>query len=167
MTAAIEKAERDLNNLEEQRNALFTRAKLLFKERDQISFAALTSGDKRAKDRLREINLEDVSLSANLASVEAARKVARANLAEAKAVEAQAANNAKALQIAALKTAFVDNGINAGDALADFVGSIMEMKQQRDEMEALGVKAPTSRQFQVNAIIAIKTVIQHVRRQVI
>src|SRR6478609_2899079 len=76
----IKKAERDLSNLEEQREALFSRAKLLSKERDKTAFAALTAGDKKAKDRLREINLEDVGLSANIASVEAALTVARANL---------------------------------------------------------------------------------------
>jgi hypothetical protein len=62
--------------LEEQRETLFSRAKLLTKERDQIAFAALTANDKKAKERLREINLEDVALSANVASVEAALTVA-------------------------------------------------------------------------------------------
>jgi hypothetical protein len=160
VTKEIEKAERDLGNLEEMRESLFSRAKTLSKERDAIAFAALTAGDKKAKERLREINLEDTSLGANVASVEAALTVARQNLAAAKTAEAQAADIEKAKAIAALKTAFVDNGINAGDALSDFIGSIMEMKQQRDDMEALGITAPTSRQFQVNAIIAIKTILQ-------
>jgi hypothetical protein len=54
MTTTIEKAERDLNNLEEQREALFSRAKLLSKQRDQIAFAALTAGDKQSKVKLSE-----------------------------------------------------------------------------------------------------------------
>jgi hypothetical protein len=74
--------------------------------------------------------------------------------------EAFTADREKAKQIAVLKTSFVENGINAGDALSDFVGSILEMRQQRDDMEALGIRAPHSRQFQVGAIIAIKTMIQ-------
>src|SRR6476619_6449914 len=102
MTKEIEKAERDLNNLEEQREILFSRAKLLSKERDQIAFAALTAGDRKAKDRLREINLEDVGLSANVASVEAALTVARANLKAAQHGEAIAADHEKAKAIAAL-----------------------------------------------------------------
>lgn len=159
MTKEVEKAERDLNNLEEQRENLFHRARQLSKQREAIAFAALT-GHKQAKEKLREINLEDVNSSANIASVEAALTVARANLNTAKAAEAQAADRAKAQQIAALKTAFIENGINAGDALSDFVDSLLEMSKQRDDMEALGIKAPTSRQFQVHAIIAIKTILQ-------
>src|SRR5260370_1818601 len=92
----IEKAERDLNNLEEQREALFSSAKSLSKRRDQIAFAALTAGDKTSKDKLREINLEDISNAASIASVEAALTVARANLSSAKAAEVQAADRAKA-----------------------------------------------------------------------
>jgi hypothetical protein len=64
------------------------------------------------------------------------------------------------MQIAALKKDFIENGIIAGDALDDFVGSLMEMRKQRYDMEALGLKAPTSRQFQVSALIAIKTALQ-------
>ena len=160
MTKEIEKAERDLNNLEEQREVLYSRAKTLSKERDAIAFAALTANDKKAKERLKEINDEDTGLTANVASVEAALGVARQNLAQAKAAETRSADIEKAKAIDALKIAFVENGINAGDALSDFIGSIMEMKQQRDDMEALGINFPTSRQFQVGAIIAIKTIIQ-------
>jgi chromosome segregation ATPase len=160
MTTPLEKAERDLNNLEEQREALFSRAKLLSKQRDQIAFAALTAGDKKAKEKLSEINAEDTGLAANIASVEAALTVARSNVANAKQAEAVLADRAKAEQIRALKVAFVENGINAGDALSDFVGSLLEMMQQRDQMQALGLTAPTSRQFHVSALIAIKTVLQ-------
>jgi hypothetical protein len=160
MTTPLEKAERDLNNLEEQREALFSRAKLLSKQRDQIAFAALTAGDKKAKEKLSEINAEDTGLAANIASVEAALTVARSNVANAKQAEAAAADKAKAEQIRELKAAFVENGINAGDALSDFVGSLLEMMQQRDEMQALGLTAPTARQFHVSALIAIKTVLQ-------
>jgi hypothetical protein len=44
MTKEIEKAERDLNNLEEQREALFSHAKRLSKQREAVAFAALTGG---------------------------------------------------------------------------------------------------------------------------
>jgi hypothetical protein len=160
MTNELEKAHRDLNNLEEQREILFSRASKLSKERDQIAFAALTAKDKKAVDRLKEINAEDIGLAGNIASVESALTVARAHLKEAQQGEAIAANQSKAQQIAELKTAFVENGINAGDALADFIGSIMEMKKQRDDMEALGIKTPSSRQFHVNTVIAVKTMLQ-------
>src|SRR5882757_3496669 len=101
MTKEIEKAEKDLNNIEEQREALFSRAKLLSKQREQVAFAAHT-GDKQAKARLADINAEDIGLASNIASVEAALVVARANLKAAQQVEASAADIEKAKQIAAL-----------------------------------------------------------------
>jgi hypothetical protein len=117
VTKAIEKANCDLASLEEQREALFSRAKLLTKERDQIAFAALTANDKRARERLKEINTEDTSLGANLASVEAALVVARQNLSDAKAAEAQAADRANALALREKLKRFVELGLILDDCL--------------------------------------------------
>lgn len=49
MTKEIEKAERDLNNLEEQKETIFSRAKLLSKERDRIAFAALNGSRQESQ----------------------------------------------------------------------------------------------------------------------
>jgi hypothetical protein len=117
VTKAIEKANCDLASLEEQREVLFSRAKLLTKERDQIAFAALTANDKRARERLKEINTEDTSLGANLASVEAALVVARQNLSDAKAAEAQAADRANALALREKLKRFVELGLILDDCL--------------------------------------------------
>ena len=160
MTKEIEKAERDLASLEEQRESLFSRAKLLSKERDQIAFAALTSNDRKAKDRLREINLEDTSLGANLASVEAALTVARQHLSDAKAAEAQAADRANALALRERLKKFVELGLILDDCFADFVSASKEMKTTLDDIHALGQVAPTAMQFKVNADLAFKTAIQ-------
>jgi hypothetical protein len=160
MTANIEKAERDLNNLEEQRETLFSRAKLLSKERDQIAFAALTAGDKKAKDRLREISMEDISLSSNLASVEAALTVARQNLADAKAAEAQAADKANALALREKLKKFVELGLILDDCFTDFRTAAIEMKSVLDDIHNLGQVAPTAMQFKVNCDLAFKTAIQ-------
>jgi hypothetical protein len=156
----IEHAERDLNNLEEQRETLFSRAKLLSKERDQIAFAALTAGDKKAKDRLREINLEDISLAANIASVEAALTVARANLKAAQAAEAQAADHEKAKHISELNAKLKEELDNADDAFADAIGSVLSARSLLMEMHTLGLAWPTDQLFRINAVAAIKTVIQ-------
>jgi hypothetical protein len=160
MTTAIEKATRDLDSLEEQRENLFSRARLLSKERDQIAFAALTAGDKKAKERLREINLEDIGLTANVASVEAALTVARANLNTAKAAEASAADIEKAKQIAALNAKLKEELDNADDALSDAIGSVLSARALLMEMHALGLSSPTDQLFRINAVAAIKTAIQ-------
>jgi hypothetical protein len=160
MTKEIEKAERDLNNLEEQRESLFSRAKTLSKQRDAIAFAALTAGDKQSKEKLREINLEDVGLAANVASVEAALVVARSNLATAKQVEASTADHEQASLLQKHLLRFVELGAVADDAAMALTSSIIEMKNLREEMERLGVTAPTGMQFQVNGLVALKTMLQ-------
>jgi hypothetical protein len=160
VTKAIEKANRDLASLEEQREAIFSRAKRLHKERDAIAFAALTANDKQAKDRLREINLEDTSLGANLASVEAALVVARQNLSDAKAAEALAADRANALALREKLKRFVELGLILDDCFADFRTAAIEMKSVLDDIHNLGQVAPTAMQFKVNCDLAFKTAVQ-------
>jgi hypothetical protein len=159
MMKEIEKAERDLASLEEQREAIFSRAKLLRKERDAIAFAALTAGDKKAKERLREINLEDTNLGANLASVEAALTVARDNLVQAKAAQAQAADRANALALREKLKRFVELGLVLDDCFADFRSAAIEMKSVLDDIHNLGQVAPTAMQFRVLCDLAFKTAV--------
>jgi hypothetical protein len=160
MTTAIEKAERDLNNLEEQRETLFSRAKLLSKERDQIAFAALTAGDKKAKARLSEINAEDTGLAASIASVEAALAVARVNLETAKGAEAIASDKANALALRDKLAKFVELGLVLDDCFVDFRSASLEMIQVLSEIHTLGQAAPTVQQFKVNCDLAFKTAVQ-------
>jgi hypothetical protein len=160
MTTEIEKAERDLNNLEEQREALFSRARLLSKQRSSIAFAALTAGDKTAKAKLSEINAEDTGLTANIASVEAALVVARSNLAAAKAAEALAGDREQALALRAKLARFKELGEILDDCFADFKSAAIEQKQVLDDIHKLGQAAPTAQQYRVLAEIALKTAIQ-------
>jgi hypothetical protein len=160
MTTAIEKAERDLNNLEEQREALFSRAKLLSRQRDQIAFAALTAGDKQSKAKLADINAEDTGLAANIASVEAALTEARSRLETAKHGEAIAADRGKAKQIAELNAKLKEQLDDANDAFADAIESVLSARALLMEMHALGVTSPTDQLFKINAVAAIKAAIQ-------
>jgi hypothetical protein len=160
MTKEIERAERDLNNLEDQREVLFSRAKHLSKQREQVAFAALT-GDKQAKAKLAEINAEDVSQAASIASVEAALTVARANLANANAAAASAADRDRANRIAALNAKLKEELDNADDALSDAIGSVLGARALLMEMHALGVSSPTDQMFRINSVAVIKTVLQN------
>jgi hypothetical protein len=160
ITKAIEKAERDLASLEEQREVIAGRAAKLDKERKSIAFAALTAGDKAAKAKLSEINAEDISLSANIASVEAALTVARANLATAKAAEAKANDRANALALRERLKKFVELGLILDDCFADFVSAAKEMHTTLDDIHALGQAHPDAQQFKVNADLAFKTAIR-------
>ncbi|SDJ18007.1 MULTISPECIES: hypothetical protein [Bradyrhizobium] len=155
----LEKATRDLNSIEEQREALISRAKLLNKQREAVAFAAHT-GDAKAKEKLRGINLEDIGLASNIASVEAALVVARANVANAQAAEAQSADRTKAEQIAGLNAQFREQLHDAEDALADAISSVLTAKELLSQLHSLGVTSPTDPMFRINSIIAIKTALQ-------
>lgn len=158
MTTEIEHAERDLNNLEEQREAIFSRTKLLDKQREQIAFAAHT-GDKKAKDRLKEINTEAASQGQDIASVEAALTVARNNLNAAKAKEARAADRAQAEQLHAKAAQLKELGEGLDDCFADFHSMAIEMKQLLDDIHQLGCAAPTHIQLKVFGEICLKTAV--------
>jgi chromosome segregation ATPase len=160
MTKEIEKAERDLNNLEEQREAIASRAAQLDKQRKAIAFAALTAGDKASKARLSEINADDIGLAANIASVEAALTVARANLNAAKVAAAQANDKANALALREKLAKFKELGAVPDDCFTDFKSAAVEMKQVLDEIHALGCATPSSQLFKVNADLAFKTAVQ-------
>ena len=122
MSTAIDKAEHDLRNLEEQRESIASRAALLDRQRRSIAFAALTAGDKKAKARLSEIATEDAALTANIASVEAALTVARGNLETARHGVAIAADRERRAQVETLRAKFneelVDADLASGRELA-------------------------------------------------
>jgi chromosome segregation ATPase len=160
MTTQLEKAERDINNLEEQKEALIHRSKSLSKQRDQIAFAALTAGDKASKEKLREINLEDVTLAANIASVEAALTVARSNLKAAQQAEVSAADRTNALKLRERLAKFRELGAVLDDCFTDFKSAGVEIKQVLDDIHNLGCIAPSSQLFKVNCDLAFKTAVQ-------
>jgi hypothetical protein len=169
---ALEKAERDLNNLEEQREALFHRAHGLAKQREAVAFAALAppdtlddkQADKQAKDKqtkaaaqLAEINREDISIYANIASVDAALTVARANLATAKAHEAGAADREQALALRELVKEWRGRAADVDAAFADIHAGLTGMQDTLDRMYQCGTSFPTHQQFKVLGLQALQT----------
>jgi hypothetical protein len=160
MTTQIEKCERDLNNLEEMRESIASRAALLDRQRKSIAFAALTAGDPKSKAKLADINAEDAGLVANIASVEAALTVARANLATAKQAELSAADHEKAAQIAELNVKLKEQLDDADAAFADAIESVLSARALLQEMHGLGVGSPTDQLFRINCVVCIKTAIQ-------
>jgi hypothetical protein len=169
MTKEIDKATRDLNNILEQRESLFHRAKVLSKNREAVAFAAHT-GDKAAKAKLADINLEDIRLGSDIASVEAALTVARQNLAIAQQGEAVALDKANALALRDKLAKFVELGMILDDCFVDFrtaalemAGGVIDGKRVNgvlDDIHALGQSTPTAMQFKVNADLAFKTAVQ-------
>jgi hypothetical protein len=161
MTKEVEKAERDLNNLEQQRVALFDRAKELSKQREAVAHAALVGDDGKAKTRLKEINLESMTTGTNIESVDCALVVARSNLGAAQAAAAGAADIDRAKQVAALNAKLKEELDNADDAFSDAIGSVLAARTLLQDIHALGVTSPTDQMFRINSVAVIKTVLQN------
>jgi hypothetical protein len=155
----VEHAEKIVIELEEKRECPFSRTKLLSKQRQEVSYAAHT-GDKTARARLNQINVEASTHSHEIESVEAALEEARARLNAAKGIEARAADKANALKLRTANAEFKELGDDADDALWDFVQAVNKILTKRNELEALGATAPTSEQVRVNVTNAIKAKIQ-------
>lgn len=155
----IEKDVQTLASLQDQRDTLLGRIKILGTQNEQLRRSA-NAGEKTAKAKIDKINIEASTIGHEIVALEAQIAEVELRLFDARLVLADAATIENANQLAALKKDFIENGINAGDALDDFIGSIKDMIRQRDDMEALGLKAPSARQFHVSLMIAIKTIIQ-------
>jgi hypothetical protein len=155
---ALEKATRDLNSPEEQREAIFSRTKLLEKQRSEVAFAAHT-GDAKAKARLKDINSEAALHGQDIASVDAALTVARANLAAAKQSEAKAADHEEALALLAKAARLKELGEGLDDCFVDFKGMAIETKEVLDDIHQLGCAAPSHQQLRVFGEICLKTAV--------
>ncbi len=110
--------------------------------------------------RLSEINAEDTSLTANIASVESALTVARANLKDAQQAEGVAADREKATRINELNTKLKEELDNVDDAFADAIGSVLSARALLMQMQALGVTSPTDQMYRINSVAVIKTELQ-------
>jgi hypothetical protein len=139
--AQLEKAQRDLSNLEAQHDLLLSEAAVLRQRRDAIALDAHT-GSKSAMDELTENIAKDAANNVLLASLEAALTGARSNLNKAKAAEATAADKAKAEQLRAVVKEFVELGENIDLAFADIHGSLNDMQKLLDRIHQLGLQLP-------------------------
>jgi hypothetical protein len=155
----VEKAELTIRNLENIRKHILQEQAESANERGRVALSAHT-GDKKARSRLDEINLAVAKFNSEFASIDAAIETAAKKLTDAKAAEAQAADKAKALQIAELNSKLKEKLDNADDAFADAIGSVLSARALLMEMRALGLLSPTDQLFRINAVTAIKTVIQ-------
>jgi chromosome segregation ATPase len=155
----IEQAENTIRSFEDKRKALLQRQIELADDRQRISFQA-HSGDETARARLDKLNTEHASFASELESIEAAIVEARKRLEAARAAEASTANLEEAKQIAALNAKLKEELENADDAFSDAISSVLNARDLLTEMHSLGVASPIDQLFKINAVAAIKTVIQ-------
>jgi hypothetical protein len=162
MTTAsdIESATKTLNDLLDQREQLTGNAGRLIEQRRKLSYAALAARDKAAQDKLRKINDEALSYETQLQSIDAAVDEARQRLAQAEQAAALATDHANAARLREKLEKFLEQGLLVDDALWDLARAVNLMIGLLNDMHRLGQAAPTSDQFRVNAVMAIKTMLQ-------
>lgn len=135
------------------------RTAVLSRLRQEVSYAAFT-GDKNARAKLDRINQEAAMIGQEIESVEAAVREAGNRLVTARQDEASAASHAKAEQIAELNIKLKEHLDNADDAFSDGIESVLDAGKTLSELHSLGVASPTDALFRINAVIAVKTVLQ-------
>jgi hypothetical protein len=161
MTASdVETATKTLNDLMDRKDELLARAGKLSTDRGKLAFAAHAGGNKDAKERLRRLNDDAVLCNCDLETIDAAIGEATSRLETARQAEALAADREAALQLRDKLSKFVELGLQADDALWDLAQSMNAMITALHELHQAGQAAPTSEQFRVNAVMAIKTMLQ-------
>jgi hypothetical protein len=152
----IEKAEQTLANLEDKRQHLIQKATELADERQRISFAAHAGGDKKARQRLDEINVATASHQSEMASIEAAINEGQARLASVQREADAVADRERAIKARDLVKKLVECGQELDNALADAVAWSQDMQTTLREMHHLGFANPTDAQLKVAGEFAIK-----------
>jgi hypothetical protein len=152
----IEKAELTIRNLENIRKHLLQQQAELENERGRVALGAHT-GDKKARQRLDEINSKAIAFASEFASVEAAINEATKNLDAARKAEALAADKAAALQLREAIVEFVEECNELDASLEDMAFHANAAKDKLDRIHQLGALAPTSEQFRVNGANCFKS----------
>jgi len=122
-----EKAEKIVRDLEEEHEALIGRTAILKKQSEQLSFAAKT-GDKSAKAKLHTLNVEISTKASEIENLTAALAEAKSRLGTAEDVEARKADQAKAVKIQELQTAFVERLLAIHHACEDMRSVLVRIK---------------------------------------
>src|SRR6267142_4787874 len=133
----VEQAEKDIRDLEDQKENILGRSKALAQQRQQISHAAYT-GNAKAKQALDKLNAETNLVDLELENIIAAIQEAHRILAAVKQAEAIAADRTNALALREKLKKFVELGLILDDCFADFKSAALEMKTVVDDIHALG-----------------------------
>lgn len=127
-TEQLEAARKTLGELHEKLSGIDARKAEIDAERDKISFAAHASGNKKAVDRLAEIEAEEGDLDRRAKGIAAAIRTAQREVeAGHAAVEAEERAD-RARQSLALADTLEASGKDAGKALTAFVAAMGRIK---------------------------------------
>ena len=153
----VEEAEKTLAALEDKRCALVQGATELADERQRISFAAHASADKKARQRLDEINSAVATGASEMASIEAAIKEASARLDAARHEAAVAEDRERAVKARALVKKLTECGQELDNALTDAAAWAVDMQATLRAMHSLGFANPSDAQLKVAGEFALKS----------
>jgi len=154
-----ENAAKIVRDLTDELEVLNGRLVLLAKQRQELAYAART-GDKTAKARLHQNNVETGVITNEIAIATDALVEAKSRLGTAEINADTAADQANAVKIKELQAAFVERLLAIHDACEDICKCTSENKVLLSEMHRLGVRSPSHDLVRINSILALKTMLQ-------
>jgi hypothetical protein len=159
MTTNVESAERVLADLQAKRDQSVADGHKLGEERARIAFQAHT-GDKGARRRLDEVNLEIARLESDRSGLDSAIAEANSRVQQAQAAEASAADRQRAKQAQTVAAQIGARLKRAHASLSNGFDELAAAERELSELHALGVTHPNHAAFRVNAVLALKTLLR-------
>jgi chromosome segregation ATPase len=158
-TETIDKAERILADLQDQREEMCARISKLATDRKKYSFAAYTAQNAQAKERLRKSTEDSIEAEHNIESLDVAISEAQSRLEATKREAALTVDRQQAEQLRQLVNELGDLGTEIDAAFGDAIAHLANLKAVLNKIHALGCQNPSHDQLRVISTLAVKTVL--------
>jgi hypothetical protein len=149
--------ERIIRELNEKRDRALIRGDEITDERRALAFAAHAENDSAARKRLSTLNLESVTIAAEIETIDAALAEANSRLDACRRAAEIEADQAAARELREVLGEFRKCGRQMEDALAAFVGAAVAFREHLTKIHNLGCDFPSHGLADVNARLAIGT----------
>jgi hypothetical protein len=153
----VVRATQTLRDLTQKRDKQAARVEKIGEERKRIGYIVFADGDRPARKKLDELNMEAATAAGELEALEAAISEAKRRLEAARYDEAAAKDRAAATQVRDLAAKAADHACEADKHLSDAVAAVCDMFDAVRAMHRLGEAYPSELQVATNAVLAIKT----------
>jgi hypothetical protein len=139
-TESVVRAGQVLRQLESHRVSLQAKADSISAARKEIGYRAFADGDKSARKRLDEMNLESATISGSLEAVEAAIQEAESRFNLAKADAAKAADQEKAKKLDVVVKRAVERAHKVDEFLEKAIAEANALNRDIAEMRQFGAE---------------------------
>lgn len=153
----IDRATHVIADLEVKRTALVERAASHDDTRRQLATAVHVGGDKAARKKLDDLNVEAATYRSELRSIDDALAQARGDLDAARHAMAIAENRDRARALRKLNAKFLAASKEADGLATAYIAKLVAMRDLAVEMRRHGAGVPNGRQEAVLTGIAVQT----------